>query len=127
MSDFEGHDVIAYGIEMPGASGGLNKALRIDKLVLHHGQTVRVVIEAEVVKVRHDIVKDTDALERTHVLKVQNAAVVGEELVAEILDAQRKRNEEAQGIHALPFPEEEGEDTDDEAADGAPVPHLQEV
>lgn len=121
LVQFEGHDVIASGIEMPGASGGLNKALRVNNLQLHHGETVRVVIEAEVVKVRHDAVKDTEALERIHVLKVENAAVVDEELVAEILDAQRVRVEEAAGVTRLPYAEGVAEDTDDETADGVPA------
>ena len=112
LTPFEDRDVIASGIEMPGAGGGLNKALRVNNDEWHHGQTVHVVIEATVRKVRHDEVKDTQALERIHVLAVQNAAVVESDLVADLLEAQRRKVEEAQGVHALQYTDE-ADDVDD--------------
>lgn len=102
MTPFEGHDVIASGVEMPGASGGLNKALAVNALELHHGDPCYLIIEAEVVKVRHDGVKDTDCLQRVHVLRVNNATTIDEGAVREALDAQVVRQEKAAGVHRLP-------------------------
>lgn len=103
LSPFEGHDVIASGVEMPGAGGGLNKALRVNHLELHHGDRVVIVLDCEVTKLRFDSVKDTEALERVHVLRVDNATTIDEALVSEALEAQRIRVEEAQGVHRLPM------------------------
>lgn len=123
LTPFEDRDVIGSGIEMPGASGGLNKALRVNELELHHGDRGTVVIEFEVVKVRHDQVKDTQALERVHVLRVDNAAIIDPELVGELLEAQRLRVEEANGVNHLPFEDidDDADDVDD-PADDAPAP-----
>lgn len=116
MTPFEDHDVIASGVELPGASGGLNKALRVNGLELHHGETAYLIIEAKVVKVRHDEVKDTAALERVHVLKVQNATTIDEASVRDALDAQVKRQEQAAGVHRLPGVDEttDTDEPDDE-------------
>jgi hypothetical protein len=122
LSQFDGRDVVASGIEMPGASGGLNKALRVDNLELHHNDTVHVVIEAQVRKVRFDkIDEDAPVLERVHVLKVQNAAIIGADAVAELLAQQRKRVEEAAGVHHLPF-DEAGDVPDEDVPDEGPAP-----
>jgi hypothetical protein len=129
-TEFEGRDVIASGIEMPGASGGLNAALAIDGLELHHGDTGAIVIQYEVTKVRFDPVKGTEALQRNHVLGITNASQVDMELVADLLKRQMDRNEEArkaakeaEGIHELPFdPDAEAEVPGDDFTHGAAMP-----
>lgn len=113
MSPYEGHDVIASGVEMPGASGGLNKALSVNALELQHDDRCYLIVETTVTKVRYDKVKDTDCLQRVHVLKVDNATPIDEGAVREALDAQIKLQEEAAGVHRLPL----GETEDDEPAD----------
>jgi hypothetical protein len=119
LTTFEGHEVYASGIEMPGASGGLNKALRVDEMELHHGDRVTIVVDCEVTKVRFDPVKDTDGLERVHVLRVLNASTIDESVVRDALDDQARRVEAARGVHALPGPGEDGynDDADPDAAD----------
>lgn len=109
LQQFEDHQVFASGIEMPGAGGGLNAALRVDEMELHHGDTVTIVIEAQVVKVRFDPIKDVDGLQRVHVLRVENAAQIDSTLVDEVLEKQRIRVEEAAGVKRLPY----GDDVDD--------------
>lgn len=113
LAPFEGRDVIATGVEMPGASGGLNKALAVSALELHHGEKAYLILETEVVKVRHDPVKDTDCLQRVHVLRVENATTIDEGAVREALDAQVLRQEAAAGVQRLPL----DETTDDDPAD----------
>lgn len=110
LQDFEGKQVLSSGVEMPGASGGLNKALVVDDLELHHGDKGTIVIEYEVVKLRFDQVKDTPGVQRVHVLKVTGAAQVDSDLVADVLAQQAVRVEEANGVHRLPY-------TDPDAAD----------
>lgn len=117
LTDFEGRDVIASGVEMPGASGGLNKALAVDGLELHHGDRVLLVVDTEVVKVRFDPVKDTDVLQRVHVLRVDNAAQVDEQTVQDALDQQRIKVEEAAGVTRLPYSDTDEADDPDPVAD----------
>lgn len=117
MLPFEGHDVIASGVEMPGASGGLNKALGVNALELHHGDPCYLILETRVEKVRHDKIKDTDALQRVHVLKVLNATPIDEGAVREALDEQVKLQEAAAGIQRLPLDETTDNDEPDEDPD----------
>lgn len=112
LSSFEGHEVLASGVEMPGASGGLHKALVVNDLELQHGDEGALILWYRVAKVRFDPVKDTQALERVHVLAVTNATPIDEASVADALDAQRVRQEERQGVTRLPYEgdgESEGE------------------
>lgn len=115
LQEFEGRTVVASGVEMPGASGGLNKALVVNDLELHHGDTGVLVIEFTVGKVRFDPIKDTDQLERVHVLRVTNASPVDEGLVRDVLDQQVVRQEEAKGIKRLPYSGDDPDAADDEA------------
>lgn len=126
LNPFEGHNVIASGIEMPGASGGLNKALRVNNLELHHDDEGVLVIRYRVAKVRFDRVPDSNCLERVHVLKVLNATTIGEEVVADALDAQTRRNEEAQGVHRLPLDGDHQQDPDSPDVD-VPAPEAAPV
>lgn len=120
LEDFEGKEVLSSGVEMPGASGGLNKALVVDDIEWHHKDKGVLVIEYEVTKVRFDPVKDTNGLQRIHVLKVTNASQVDTDLVADLLAEQAKRVEESQGVHRLPYtdPDEADDPGDDAPAEG---------
>ena len=116
LEPFDGRDVIASGVELANASGGLNKALAVDRIELHHGDRVVVAVEVEVTKVRFDGIKDTDALNRVHVMRVENATILTDPAVVnEALEAQRVRVEEAQGVTRLPYNDQadEAEDVDD--------------
>jgi hypothetical protein len=103
LEPFEEHDVIASGVEMPGASGGLNKALAVNELEHHHGDRVILAIDATVVKVRFDEVPDTNGcLQRVHVLRVNNAVPISAKAVERELDRQQDRRDKAAGITKLP-------------------------
>lgn len=101
LSKFEGREVLGVGLEIKNAAGGLNEALAVDPAEWRHGQQVDVVLRCEVVKVRHDEVKDTDGLRRVHVLSATEATVIDADEVEEALERQRIRLEEAAGVHRL--------------------------
>lgn len=103
LSKFDGRDVLSAGIAVTNAGDGLSKALAVEPTEFHHGETVYVVMECEVTKVSHDPVKDTDALRRVHTLKAGNATIIDGELVAEALEAQAEKIEQAAGVHKLPL------------------------
>ena len=104
---FEGLEVIANYINITGANFHLTEALASDTQTLHLGDTITVVVECEVTKVRHEPVKDADGLARVHILKAELATIVDSDLVAGVLDDQREKNltarERAQGLSRLPL------------------------
>jgi hypothetical protein len=94
LKAFEGLPVTSAGVEIPSAGGGLRDALRVDPVELHKGETVFVVLQCEVGKVRFDPVdRDEPAgpQRRVHVLGTTAATIVDRELVASALDAQAER------------------------------------
>lgn len=95
LDDFEGQQVLAAGIEIPGAAGGLREALGVDPVQLHKGDEVFVLLRCTTDKVRFDPVKDTAGLRRVHILAVEEGMLVDGELVAEHLAASRARIAEA--------------------------------
>ena len=94
LGEFEGLPVLAVGIELPGAAGGLRDPLRVDPLILHGGDTAFATFELITNKVRFDPVKVDDVLigwTRVHVMGVENATFVDEELVRDQLDEMARR------------------------------------
>lgn len=92
LTDFEGLHVIASGIEIPGAAGGLQPAMKIDPQEFHQGEVVHVVMRCVVGKIRHEpLDKDAPrgAQRRVHVFQVTDATIVDEDTVAEAIEAQR--------------------------------------
>jgi len=112
FESFEGREVVGSGVELPGASGGLNKALAVNAIEWHHGHKGTLVIEYEVAKVRFEPVGDTQALQRVHVCKVLGAAEVDSDLVGEVLEQQKVRIEEADGVHRLKYVDPDAPDAD---------------
>lgn len=109
LTTFEGLNVIASGVEIPGAAGGLQPAMKIDPQEFHQGDVVHIVFRCTVAKVRHEpIVKDepTGAQRRVHIFAVTDATIIDADAVADAIDAQRikiaKAKEEAAGIQGLP-------------------------
>src|SRR5688572_345326 len=103
IPDFEGTPVHSTGFTMPGASGGLNAALVVDNLVLHKDEVLTLAFQVKVRDINHKAMKDTPGWQRVHVLDVQNATMIPSDAVADLLEAQRRRVEEAQGIQHLDF------------------------
>lgn len=107
LTPFEGRPVIATAIEIPGAGGGLRDALTIDPAEYHYGDTVFVVIEGKVGKLRFDPIKDAgEGVKRVHVLDTQAATIAERETVERLLEEQARRIEEAKGLQRLPFGDE---------------------
>jgi hypothetical protein len=102
MEPFEGIPVVSSGFTMPGASGGLNAALTVNNMELHKDDEIVLAVSCRVKQLNFPAVKDTDGVQRVHVLDVKGVAVIDEDAVAEALEAQRVRVEEAQGIKRLP-------------------------
>lgn len=121
LTPFEEHDVVGATISITNAGDGLSDAMKIEPREFEHGETVHVVLETTVSKVRFDPSKDDpEDLIRVHVLKAGLATIVEGSAVSGALTAQRKKLEEAEGVHQLPGIGEdqpgEGEDTSDPAA-----------
>lgn len=103
LGSFEGLDVVSTKIAITNAGDGLSKAMQIAPQTLHLGDTVYVVLEAQVGKISYSGVKDTDVLERIQVLKAGVATLVDEALVKDVLEAQRIAIERASGVERLDF------------------------
>ena len=54
IPDFEGLTVVAIGVEVPGISGGLNEAMTVSPVVLHHGEDFALVIRGRIRKINHE-------------------------------------------------------------------------
>lgn len=111
LKKFDGKDVIAAAVAITNAGDGLSAAMAVDPSELHHGETGYIVLEYEVAKVRFDPVKDAaNKLIRVHILKAGAATFIDDELVAEAIERQKVRIEEAAGVHRLPMDDEAGEE-----------------
>jgi hypothetical protein len=126
LSEFEGDPVIAIGIEVPGLSGGLNDALRVDPVELHKGEECVLIVRGTVAKIRFEPVKDSESWQRVHILKVEEAGLVDGAVVDGLLAAQREKieaaridAERAQGIHRLPLADDAEEEDAEVAAERA--------
>lgn len=108
LSKYRGRDVLSIGVEIRNAAGGLNDALKVDPVEYEVDDEITVVMRCVVDKHRHEKVKDTDGLRLVHILSANEAAIVDDALVAEVLDRQSKRIEQAkiqreqeQGVYQL--------------------------
>lgn len=118
LSEFEGHNVVGTTIAVTNAGDGLSSALKVEPREYEHNETVHVVLECEVAKVRFDPSKDDpDDLIRVHVLRAGLATIVDEEQVRPMLAAQKKKLEEAEGVQQLDLDGSGGgQETSDTAA-----------
>lgn len=101
---FDGQNVIAATIAVTGAGDGLSQALAVAPAELHMGQQVDVVIRCRVASVKHvPTNKDQPGgdLARQHTLKAGLATIVEATLVNEVLAAQKKKLDEANGVVGL--------------------------
>lgn len=115
LADFAGLPVVEAGIEIPGAAGGLQAAMKIDPQEFNHGERVAVVLDCIVQKVRFEPV-DKDYPDgpqrRAHVFAVSGATMIDRDLVSSHLADQAERirlaKEAEAGVSRLPF-DDEGE------------------
>jgi hypothetical protein len=105
---FEGREVTGARVRVTNAGDGLSAALNIEPAEHRHGETVYVVLEAEVSRVQYDESKDDPRqLVRVETLRAGVATLVDAELVKSVLDEQREKIEEAAGVTRLDFDGEE--------------------
>lgn len=103
LTPFEGKPVLSTTVAIRKAGDGLSAALKVDPEELHHGETVYVVLETRVEKVRFDEAKDGDGFVRVHMLATENATIVDETIVGAHIAEQKKRIREAAGEYELPL------------------------
>lgn len=111
LTPYRGKAVIAAGITINNASGGLQEALNVDPVELDLGDTVYVVLECAVRPPQYDpIDKDNlrGPLKLVNRLHAIDATFVDGDLVKQHLDAKRLRIEEAEGTLQLPFEDGDG-------------------
>lgn len=107
LTEFEGKSVVAVGVEMPNAAGGLQDAMKFDPVEWHQGDEGYIVLRYRVNKVRFEPFArgETEPLRRVHVLYVDQAAPISEEIVGEYLKQEKERlekaKEEAEGVQRL--------------------------
>ena len=107
LHKFEGREVIATRIAVANAGDGLSAALAIEPQELTHGERVTVVLDTTVDRIHFEKVKDTDKLVRVQRLRAGTATIIDRTIVADILDAQAKKIEEARGIQRLDFEDDD--------------------
>lgn len=107
FAKFEGKEVTGVQVAISNTGDGLSDAMTVDTVELHHGDTVYVVLECTVNKVRFDPIKDSKALTRVHMLKAGDATIIDEQFVRDALDEQVTRIEAAQGVHRMFGPDGE--------------------
>lgn len=105
LGEFEGLPVLGTSVAITRAGDGLSQALKTDPVLLHHGQTVMVVLECEVADVTFAQIKDVEGFTRKHKLKAGTATIIDADVVRDAIVAQKERNqlaaEKAKGIQRL--------------------------
>lgn len=106
LQPFDGRDVRKTTISVTNAGDGLSKSLKIDPKEMHMGETVFVVLECEVAKVRFVPIGDGEDLAREHILRAGTGTLVDKDLVELVIDEARARilaaEEEAKGLQQVP-------------------------
>lgn len=88
LTPFEGEPTLQAGIEIPGAAGGLREAMKIEPQEFHPDETLYVVLECQVEKVRHEPIKSDEVRlgwRRVHILKAERATFVDADVVEQHL------------------------------------------
>lgn len=110
LGKFEGKDVLAARLAIRGAGDGLSDALDIVPVAYHHGDTLFVLLEVTVDKVRFDSLKDVDAAARVHDCKTVVGTIVDPEVAEHMLEEQKRAialaKEEAEGVQRIPGTED---------------------
>ncbi len=112
LGELDDLPVIAAGIELPSAAGGLRDALTIDPELFEHGERAYVVLDVTMNKLKHNPItlEDPDGYEiegweRVHVFDVNGATFIDADAVKAALADQalkiRKAEDEARGQTTL--------------------------
>lgn len=121
LQPFENKPVVKAAIEIPGAAGGLQEAMKFDPVELHQGEEVHVVLRCTVAKVRFEPIdkeEPSGAQSRVQILRAEEATLVDGDVVEEHLTIQRlriqKAKDDAAGIQGLPFHGDGGDEESDD-------------
>lgn len=114
LGSFENRPVLGTSIKITNAGDGLSAAMAVDPAIHHLDDEVYVVLKTQVSNIAHPPVKDTNGVTRLHTLRTVEATIVDEEMVADVLEAQRIRIEKAKGVLRLPLGPGEAGDEDGE-------------
>lgn len=121
LEPFEGVEVTKTSIAITKAGDGLSKALKVKPQTFKLGQTVYVLMECEVEKIRHEE-NEGDTLTRVHVLKAGTATMVTKKLAEEHIKAQKAEIEKAEdaaaGVNRIPGTAPYADEDDDGEDDG---------
>lgn len=118
LPKFEGRQVLASRITVPGMGGGLNDALDVEPIALKHGQSGFAVFQWEVRDVDHVPLKKGESaiLARHHVLTASRVMIVDDEqsgLIEEWLNQRdlevRRAKDSMAGQEELELSDEERE------------------
>lgn len=115
LGKYEGATVVATGVEVTNAGDGLSKAMAVDPVKIGLRERGYIVLEYECVRHKFEPVKDAPSQRvRIHVLRAETATFVDDDMVAEAIEKQRIRLEEADGIRRLDFQPGDGEEPEGE-------------
>lgn len=103
LGTFEGRDIVQTAVAVTNAGDGLSQSLTVEPQILHVGDTGAVVLEYEVTKIGFAPVKDTEVLVRVATLRAGNATLIDRAVVADALDANTVKIEQARGVTRLPL------------------------
>lgn len=113
---FEGRDVTHAEMKLTNVGDGLSKAMKLDPVVLHHGDRVLVLVEAEVVDVSHKpaIAGDLGGpVKRVHVLRGLAAMLTDTSANAKAIAKQKGRIDKLAEIDGQrSIDDEMGDDSD---------------
>jgi hypothetical protein len=113
LTPFEGEAVIAMGVEIPGAGGGLHDSMAVDPRENRRGDEMTVIVSGPIDRIKFVPVTDKGVflgLRRVEIMLVKEAVIVDREQVATLLDAERERvlaaKEAVAGLARIPFGDE---------------------
>lgn len=109
--------MVAVGVEMPNAAGGLQEAMKFDPVEWHQGDEQFIVLRGAVRKIRHEPIDkelpDGDQ-RRVHILHVDEAFPIDasyvEDYVAEQRERIKKARDEAKGTLSFDLDGDDGDD-----------------
>lgn len=103
LTPFDGREVLTASGRFVGLGDGLSQALTLDAREYHIGDRVTFLVDCDASAVQMREIKDVGKLDRLHTFKGVTVVDVttSRDSFTEILDEQKRRNEEAKGILAL--------------------------
>lgn len=120
LGEIDGISVAGATIAIRSAGDGLSKAMKVDPQLIHHKQTVYVVLECECIDVQFPQIPDANEVTRKHILKAGVATLIDRKAVIAALDATRDQIQAARdaetGAATLDF----GSDPLNPGGDGEP-------